>query len=258
MFFVAGNKLFSVDTNGTVSSALGTLATSISRVFITNNGLAASGAGGNQLYIVDGTAAGYTYNVVTATFAATSGGVTGTYLDGYFVTNLPGSMVAVASDLFDGTTFNALASSPVSSSPDNLQGVANLNSQLWMIKEFTSQIWSNNGTPTSLGFPFSPIAGTTMDYGTPAPASIARADQALFFLASARHGDSGKLAGVMMLQGNTPQIISPPSLNYQLSQFTTVSDAFGYCRIHEGHSFYVLTFPSVNSGLGATRAATIG
>jgi len=252
LYFVAGDKLYSVDSNGLVSAALGTLATSTGRVTIIDNGIAASGAGGNQLYIVDGTGTGYIYDVLTTTFSTTTGGVKATYLDGYFITNVPGSMVAKASDAFDGTTFESLSYQAVLGSSDNLQCVTNLNNQLWMIKEFNSQIWANNGTSPNLGFPFSLIPGTTIDYGTPAPDSVVRGDQALFMVANARQGDIGKFAGIVMIQGNSPQIVSPPAINYQISQYPDITDAFGFYRVHEGHSFYVVTFPSANDGLGAT------
>jgi len=261
LYFVAGNTLYSVDSVGTVSSSLGTLATSSGRVSIIDNGMSAglnliTGQVANQLYIVDGTNAGYIYDILSSTFTATTGGRTATFLLGYFITNTPGSRNVISSDSLNGLTFEALAYSSIIDSSDNVQCVINLNDQLWIIKEFHAQIWTGNGQPTSLSFPFSQIPGTTIDYGTPAPDSVARADQALFYVASARQGDSGKFAGIVMVQGNTPQIISPPAINYQISQFGDISDAFGFCRVHEGHSFYVVTFPSAypfgNSALGAT------
>jgi len=47
-----------------------------------------------------------------------------------------------------------------------------------------------------------------------------------------------------MGQGYTPQVISTPSIAYQISTYSTITDAFGYGYQYEGHDFYVLTFPT--------------
>lgn len=257
LWFVAGDILYQMDTNGIVTAISGTMATSTGRVIIIDNGIKPTLAGvlghWNQLFIVDGTSTGYIYDVVAGgALTTTTGGVYATFLDGYFVVCGPSSAVAQSSAYFDGTSFPVLANAVVAGSSDNLQAVVSISDQLWMIKEFNSQLWNANGQTTSLGFPFSLVPGASADYGTPAPYSVARGDQAIFFLANAREGDGGKFAGVVMIQGNSPQIISTPAINYQISQYTTISDAFGYCRVHEGHSFYVLTFPSANGSTGAT------
>ena len=118
LYVVAGGKLYAVDGAGVVSAALGTLTTSAGLVAVSDNGLAVSGVGGNQLMIVDGVC-GYVYNASTGAFSAVSGGGwptsgagTLTYIDGYFVIGNANSMSASASNLYDGTTWNALATSP--------------------------------------------------------------------------------------------------------------------------------------------------
>ena len=125
--------------------------------------------------IVDG-ACGYVYNASTGIFTTISGGGwpaagagTLTYIDGYFVIGNGNSMSASASNLYDGTTWNALATSPISAGPDLVQAVINVHQQLWIIKEYTSEVWYDAGTPTTQGFPFSRISGAVIDYGTPAP-----------------------------------------------------------------------------------------
>lgn len=135
LYVVAGGKLYFVDARGVVSQVPGTLATSAGRVAMADNGLAAGGVGGNQLMIVDG-ANGYIYNVSTGVFTTISGGgwpVGGagslTYIDGYFVIANANSMSASASNLYDGTTWSALATSPVSAAPDLVQAVINVHQQ---------------------------------------------------------------------------------------------------------------------------------
>jgi hypothetical protein len=173
--------------------------------------------------------------------------VTLDYIDGYFVVGVAGSMSAYASNLYDGTTWNALATSPISASPDPIQCVFNLHQQLWIIKTHTSEVWYDAGIATSAGFPFNRQSGAVVDYGTVAPWSVARGDNGIFFLASARNNDTGEIVGVVEITGGVPQIISTSAIAYQIGQFATVSDAFGYCYTENGHTFYVLTFPSANA-----------
>lgn len=252
LFVVAGNGLYSVSSSGSVSAILGTLTTTAGRVAMKDNGLAAAGVGGNQLMITDG-ANGYIYNVNTAAFSTISGGgwpgkpVTLDYIDGYFVIGVADSMSAYASNLYDGTTWNALATSPISASPDPIQCVFNLHQQLWITKTHTSEVWYDAGTPTSTGFPFARMSGGVIDYGTVAPWSVARGDNSIFFLASQRNNDEGQFVGVVELAGGVPQIISTAAITYQIGLLSAISDAFGYCYSEGGHTFYVLTFPSANA-----------
>jgi hypothetical protein len=252
LYVVSGNSLYSVAPSGAVSSSLGTLASEVGRVQMKNNGLAAAGVGGDQVMIVDG-GNGYIYNVNTGNFSLISGGgwpgtpSTLDYIDGYFVIGVAGTMSAYASNLYDGTTWNALATSPVSASPDPIQCVFNLHQQLWIIKTHTSEVWYDAGTPTSTGFPFARMSGAVVDYGTVAPWSAARGDNSIFFLATQRNNDTGQFVGVVELQSGVPQIISTAAIAYQIGRFATISDAFGYCYTENGHTFYVLTFPSANA-----------
>lgn len=255
LYIVAGGKLYSIDSTGAVSQALGQLATSAGRVAMGDNGLAVSGVGGNQLMIVDG-AQGYIYNASTGTFTTISGGGwpaagagTLTYIDGYFVIANANSMSVSASNLYDGATWSALATSPISAAPDLAQAVINVHQQLWVIKQYTSEVWYDAGTPTTQGFPFSRISGAVVDYGTPAPASVARGDNSFFFLANQRNNDGGELVGVVEVSGYVPQIITPPAIAYRIGRWPTLIDAFAYCYSAEGHTFYVLTSPSSSQTL---------
>ena len=45
-------------------------------------------------------------------------------------------------------------------------------------------------------------------------------------------------------EGYTPQAVSNRAIDYQISTFTTISDAQAYVHEHEGHEFYVITFPT--------------
>lgn len=168
------------------------------------------------------------------------------FIDGYFVVSSLNSMSYHVSDLYNGLIWRPLAMSPVSSSPDSIQTLFQLQQQLWIIKNYTSEVWYDTGTPTSQGSPFSRISGGVLDFGTSAPWSWARGDNSYFGLANQRNNDSGELIGIVELSGSVAKTISTPAISYKISQMGYVSDAFGYCYSEEGHTFYVLTFPYGN------------
>jgi hypothetical protein len=248
MFVVSGNKLYSVTTAGTATE-LGTLSTSTGNVSMQDNGV---GTYGNQLIVVDGTD-GYIYNVSAAAFSiiSTSGGFPSNptmveFLDGYFVVISSGLRSYNVSELYDGTTWLAQASKEVLGTPSQISSVITLGNQLCFMKSDSTEFSYNAATATSVGSPFSRVAGSIRDFGIAAPFSISRGDSGVFFLGNTRAGESSSLSGVMLTDGSVARIISTTAINYQIQRLSTVSDAFGYCYTDEGHTFYVLTFPTEN------------
>jgi hypothetical protein len=172
-----------------------------------------------------------------------------TCLDAYFIVNCIGSMVLHVSNVATiagtgGLFWNPTAQIPVEAAPDILQCVINLHQQLWCIKEYTTEIWYDRQIPTTVGSPFARTPGAVLDVGTPAPWTVARGDNSIFFLAAARGEGPGALIGVVEMSGYNHVVISPPAINYQIAQMATVADAFAYFYSMGGHSFYVITFPT--------------
>jgi hypothetical protein len=250
LFVVSGNKLYVADGSG-ASTEIGTIASFTGPVSMENNGLSKDGVGGNQLVLVDGSV-GYLYNVSTASFSQISGGGFPTnptmvaYLDGYFIVISSGSMGYAVSDLYDGSTWNALAVAFAVASPEPIASVLSAHNQLWFLKSETSEVWYNSGTPTSQGSPFSKMPGGTIEFGNAAAFSVAQGAGSVFFLGSIRENRDSRLVGVMRMTGNVPELISPPAINYRIGQLGTVSDAISYIYTDSGHTFYVLTFPTGN------------
>lgn len=249
-FVVSGNELHAISTAGVVSASLGTLATADGRVSMSDNGLLASGVGGNQLIIVDGTA-GYIYNVVTETFStiSTSGGFPDTpthveYIDGYFIV-VDGTMSAWASDIYDGLTWRAIATTPVQGAPDNVQVPVSIYQQLFFIKQYTSEFFYDAAVPTSLGFPFARVPGSVLPYGTSAPWSVCRGAGSIFWLADGWNstGTGGEFVGPVMLNGTMPTLIGTPAITYRMGLWQDRANVFSYCYSERGHTFAVFTSP---------------
>ena len=200
-YAVVSNKLISIATDGITMAVIGTLITSVGRVSMKSNGLSSAGVGGNQICIVDGTA-GYIYNVVTGIFSTSVSPITPThveFIDGYFVA-IDNSMSFWTSEIYNGLLWNPITQNPVQAASDNIQALLNLHQQLFFIKQYTTEVYYNTGTPTSQGSPFSRMSGAVIDFGTPAPWSVARGANSAFFLATERVDDGGSFVGVVELQ----------------------------------------------------------
>ena len=256
LYVVVGNTLYSLDINGNVTGTLGTLVTTTSPVIMKDNGIAASGVGGNQLMIIDGTT-GYIYNVLTKLFvnsgSFTGGGFPTTglsgleYIDGYFVGIQPNSMYAVCSDLYDGINWTTLAIAAVEGTSDNIQAVWQEQEQLFFIKWNSTEIWYDSGVDTGQGFPFSRMTSAVLDIGTPAPFSVVRGTNGLYMLGTRRSGDISNFIGVVRITNDTPEVICPPAIVYQMRSWAPFTDVVGYFYEQDGHGFYVVTSPSANS-----------
>lgn len=171
-----------------------------------------------------------------------------TYMDGYFIlTN--GTMSHYVSNLYNGLLWNPIATSPVSGTTDNIQTPFNFHQQLWFIKQFATEVWYDSGTATSEGSPFSRVSGAIIDYGTPAPWSVTRGSNSIFFLASQRTESGGAFIGAVELSGYSPAVISPPAITYQMSLWRDMANAFAFSYSEGGHTFIVFTSPGDNQTL---------
>ena len=259
LYIVAGNTCYASDVNGVISAPLFNLDTTAGRISVQDNGVVSNGTGGNQMLIVDGLH-GYLYNINTNTIlrstSFTGANNTGpsafpvnpvmvTYMDGYFIVSNE-TMNFFSSDLYDGSSWGGLAFAGANGASDVIQTPYNLHQELYLIKEYTTEVFYNAGIATTQGCPFVRRSGGVFDFGTPSPWSVARGGGTLFFLANFRAGDVGEFTGVVQLTGYDPKIISTEAITYRMSTMYKL-DAFGYCYSSEGHNFYVLTFPSANS-----------
>jgi YVTN family beta-propeller protein len=250
IYFVSGSKLYSVDAaanifpvidSGTTAQVF--LATSSGSVSMADNGLAPTG--GNQLAIADGLNL-LIYNVATGIFSGIGyPSKTVAFISGYFVADTGGPGYDVSA-LNDGSIvgpgsggWQDVNVSTANAYPSNLMAVVNNHMELWFIKEYSTEVWDITGAVSPLF-----ARQCVVDYGTFAPYSVAKGNNTIFFLASARNGDAGTVVGIGMANGYGVEIVSEPTINFQFTKYTVVSDAFGYCYTDAGHEFYVLTFPS--------------
>jgi hypothetical protein len=230
---------------------------------------------GVHLIVCDGTTAGYSipiaapvawtallpagtgYDVVVAggTPQLVSGWSGANYLDftdTYFIANQPGTPLWISSDSED-ITFNASNFAGKSAYPDLLQAAIVEKEVVWLIGLYETEIWYNSGgqdlvadeggiTASTTTFPFQIIPSSAIDWGCQAQYSIAKAETTIFWLGQNINGGGIVLAA----SGQQIKRISTHAVEDQFRKYSVLSDAEAYCYMQEGHSFYVLNFPTAD------------
>lgn len=198
---------------------------------------------GTQLFIAAGVN-GYIYNANTDVFAQITdpdfpGAVTVGYIDGYFVFNEPNSQKFWVSQLLDGTSVDPLDFASAEGSPDNLVSLIVDHREVWLFGETTVEVWYDAGLPD---FPLSRIQGAFNEIGCAAAFSVAKLDNGVFWLGA----DARGRGIVYRSQGYNGVRISTHAVEWQIQQYSDISDAIAYTYQQDGHSFYVLNFPSAD------------
>jgi hypothetical protein len=197
---------------------------------------------GTQLFIA-ANGPGYIYNSSTNVFAPINdsdfpGAVTVSYLDGYFVFNEPNSQRVWVTSLLDGTQIDPLEFASAEGSPDGLIALIVNNREAWLFGTNSIEVWYDAGTPD---FPLARIQGASNEIGCAAAFSVAKLDNSIFWL-----GKDARGQGIVYRNnGYTGIRASNHAIEWQIQQYGDISDAIAYTYQQDGHSFYVLTFPTV-------------
>ena len=142
--------------------------------------------------------------------------------------------------LIDGLTWDILDFSTVDGSPDALVSMIVDHNEIWLFGTQSVEVWYYNGDPD---FPFARIQGAFNEIGCAAAYSVAKLDNGLFWLGADARGQGI----VYRSNGYTGTRISTHAIEFAIAQYGNISDALAYTYQQEGHSFYVLTFPSANA-----------
>ena len=196
------------------------------------------------ILIVDGTERGYTVNISTGAISTVSsegfyGGDVVQCLDSYFVLNKPGTNQFYWSDLGE-ITFDALNFASKEASPDLLVAPWAEHRQLWLLGQYTTEVWYNSGLGGAEAFARND--GVFLQHGCAAAASISRLGETFAFLATDERGS----VSIVRVNGYSFQSISTPALDYEFSTYEKTSDAIAFTYRQSGHEFYQITFPTAN------------
>jgi hypothetical protein len=234
MYAVCANTLYKLDS-AYAATALGTIA-GTGPVSIVDNG--------TQLFIA-ANGPSYIYNASTNVFAQIldpdfPGAVTVGYLDGYFVFNEPNSQKIWVTALLDGTSVDPLDFASAEGSPDGVVGLICDHREVWVLGSNSTEVWYDAGTAD---FPLQRIQGAFNEIGCAAAYSIAKMDNRVFWLGQ----DARGRGMVYAAEGYVGRRISTHAVEWHIQQYGNLSDAIGYTYQQDGHSFYVLLFPTANT-----------
>jgi hypothetical protein len=233
-YVVSGPTLFQVDSNWN-AVAKGTIA-GTGPVSMADNGI--------QLFVA-ANPQGYIYNAQTDVFQQITdpdfpGAVTVGYLDGYFVFNEPNSQKIWVTQLLDGTSIDPLDFASAEGNPDDVVAIFVDHRELWVYGTNSTEVWYNAGL---LDFPLARIQGAYNELGCAAPYSVAKMDNQIYWLGKDARGQGM----VFRAAGYMGQRISTHAIEWQLQEYPNLEDAVGYTYQQDGHSFYVLNFPTANT-----------
>jgi hypothetical protein len=232
-FVVSGNELYKINT-----SYNATLLGSVS-----GSGPVSMADNGTQLFVACDPDS-YIYNNSTDVFSPISdpdfpGAKVVGYLDGYFVFIEPNSQKIWVTTLLDGTSIDPLDFASAEGSPDGVVGMIVDHREVWVYGTNSVEVWYNTGASD---FPLQRIQGAFNEIGCAATYSVAKLDNGLFWLGA----DSRGQGIVYRANGYNGQRISTHAVEWHIQSYGNISDAVAYTYQQDGHSFYVLTFPSAN------------
>lgn len=204
--------------------------------------LAYNGPTGGQILVSSGGNA-YCHTLATGAFVkvldgeATQIGM----IDEYFLAFNRKIPQVRLSALNDGTVWDPLQFAQRSSQPDPWRSMVIEAPNIFFIGEQTTDVWYDAGDSP---FPLAPRTGLTIPYGTSAGFSPLSIEGRLFWQTRNKSG-----AGIIVgMQGFSPTKISTPELETQIAAYArtaTIADAEAFGYTDEGHTFYVLRYPSV-------------
>lgn len=232
-YVVSGNELFKIDLSYNATK-LGDIA-GTGPVSIADNG--------TQLFFATNPK-GYIYDEIANTFAEITdpdfpGAATVGFVDGYFVFNQPDTQKLWVTSLYDGTMVDPLDFASAEGAPDDIVAVNVDHREIWVFGTNSIEVWYDAGTSP---FPLQRIQGAFNELGCIAPYSVAKLDNSLFWLGN----DARGYGMVYRANGYNGARVSTHAIEYAIQSYGDVTDAIAYTYQQEGHSFYVLTFPTAN------------
>jgi hypothetical protein len=233
-YAVSGDRLYRVDATWNVQP-IGPIA-GTGPVSMVDNG--------RQLFIATNPIS-YIYDATSETLAQITdidfpGAVTVGYLDGYFIFQEPNSDRFWTSELLDGTQIDPLSFASAEGMPDNLVSLFVDHREVWLFGTQSVEVWYDAALE---GFPLARIQGAVNEFGCAATYSVAKMDNSLFWLGADARGHGV----VFRANGYAGQRISTHAVEFAIQSYATMSDAIAFTYQQDGHSFYVLTFPSAQA-----------
>jgi len=235
LYGVCNNTLYSISSDF-VLTAIGVIDSVSGPVSMVDNSL--------SLLIVDGSSIGWTLDLYTGVFQqvpsteAFYGGSRVDLVDGFFILNRPDTNQWYISG-FLTVTFDGLDFAGKTGFSDKIVAVGAAKRQVFIFGEQTTEVWYNTG---ATAFTFARMPGAFIQFGCAAAASVQQMDGSLFWLSRSPQGE----CMVLQTQNYDRVRISTFAIEKEFQSYARVDDATAYTYQQEGHTFYVLNFPTAN------------
>lgn len=237
LFAVIGFKLYELSATGVATDRGDIVADGNPATFAVN------GDAGNQMLFSSGDK-GYLLNLTSNALTNPVNDVTMVdYLDGYFLAlDAPSSTLKISNRLA-GQTWQAGQIAQRTAGSDRWQAMKVLNRDIWLIGSRTGEVWYNSGVAP---FPFVPIDGAFFKHGIGAGFSLCEVGDSLMWLGEDANGSGEIWRAGGITGGYVPVRVSTHAVEHAIQGFSTFTDAVAFPYQQEGHTFYVITFPTAN------------
>jgi hypothetical protein len=211
---------------------------------IVNDGSPVSMAAGPSQILIASAGTAYVFDLVANTLTAiplttlTNVNKVG-FCDGFFVACLNNSHTFQASALEDATSWPPLSIGTINVFVDNVLSMLIDHREVWLFGITKTAVYYDAGLSP---FPFDLIPGAFIEQGIGAPNSPVRLDNSIFWLG----GDERGNMVAWRAQGYTPTRVSNHAVEFAWQSYPVSADAVGYSYQDQGHSFWVLYFPTAN------------
>jgi hypothetical protein len=235
-FFVAGALFAEVDPSGQLIAA--------HQGNVVNDGLPVSMAASPQEILMASGGIAYVYdltsNTLTQVDALNNIPVSGVgFSDGFFLALRSNSQQFFVSAPEKATSWDLSNTAIVSVFPDNVLTMLVDHREIWFWGVTKTVVYYDSGAV----FPFDVVPGAYIEQGIAAAASAVRLDNSVFWLGADDRG-----AGIgWRAQGYSPARISNHAVEAAWAAYPAIADAIGYSYQDQGHSFWVLYFPTANA-----------
>lgn len=233
---VSGPNVYTLDTSGN-ATLVGVVSAEASIVKMASNGTTVVIVTGKDWYSLNPT----TGEFLTLPVTAFTGADVIDYIDGYYIFNVPDTGNFQITRLYSTDT-DALSFANAEGSPDKVVSLIVNHREVWVFGEVSTEVFYDEG---DLDFPIIRINGAFIEQGCAAKFSVAKLDNAVFWLTSDAKGQ-GMIA---RSQGYSWTRVSTHALEFAIAGYSRIDDAIAYTYQMEGHSFYQITFPTANKTL---------
>lgn len=231
---VCGENVWKVLSDKTFK-LIGSVANEGPVVSMASNGQTIMMVGGNAGYFIDPTAE----TVTPITDLDFQGSTNVCFVDGYFVFNKLDTGQFQITELY-GTDIDGLDYATAEGAPDPVVSLIVDHREVWLLGTNTTEVWIDVGNPD---FPFQRIQGAFLEIGCAAQYSVAKMDNSIFWLARDERG----FGTVQRAVGYSPARVSNHAVEFAIGSYSRIDDAVAYTYTQEGHSFYVISFPSARA-----------